>query len=282
MRNEQIVSDAVSKVTEAATIDEIKSGLTAFIKFYEEKPKLRKRLCGQLIDEAIIFGANYIIPKPNQKRNAVFIPPKAAPVVMILSFIPKIDDAEEIYEGLKRYLSRCNEFTEPIEDIVTEKEMRAVIDSAQTKFKILDIVAPAKPLMIVSLNNSHIIRDSECGISADKASRESVIFVYHPRDVSKHDRVFIFAHELGHALHLALTGDVDVIPDKFDAFNESLGVSVKLQTIPLKQEAFADVTAFAILSGGKLEKHLPHQFSEPMLEAFNRYIGFVTGNYLKK
>jgi hypothetical protein len=280
MNNEQILSSTISKIIDARSIDEMKTGIEAFIRVSDKTPKLRERLCEALIDEVILFVAGYLKPLQKQKNNVLFIPPDAAPLAMIPTCVPLSGSTQMIYEGLKRYLSRCGEFTAPMEDIVTEEEMHMVLDSAQEKFRILNIIAPVKPLIIMSLNNSHYVRNCECGIADGPASRESVIFVYHPRDVSICDRLFIFAHEVGHSLHLALTGDVEVIPDGFDEFNEAL--DIKLQTTLQKQEAFADVTAFAILGSGSLKKHLPHPFTEPSLDAFNRYISYVTNNYLKQ
>ncbi|MCL1833924.1 MAG: hypothetical protein FWG49_05410 [Leptospirales bacterium] len=47
-------------------------------------------------------------------------------------------------------------------------------------------------------------------------------------------------------------------------------------------EAFADVAAFAILGSGDLKKHLPHPFSDSMLDVFNRYVSYITGSVLKQ
>ena len=70
------------------------------------------------------------------------------------------------------------------------------------------------------------------------------------------------------------------MPDKFDEFNEALGV--KWMNDYEKQEAFADVAAFAILGSGDLKKHLPHPFSDSMLDVFNRYVSYITGSVLKQ
>ena len=84
-------------------------------------------------------------------------------------------------------------------------------------------------------------------------------------------------HEIGHALNLALTGDVTVIPDGFDEFNERLNIS--WTSIVQKQEAFADVASFAILNSEELEQHLPTQFSAPMRDCFDTYISEVIDKY---
>lgn len=81
-----------------------------------------------------------------------------------------------------------------------------------------------------------------------------------------------------HALHLALTSEVDVIPDKFDKFNESLGLpQMKLEE---KQECFADAVAIAILSCDELKDHLPVELHNQVLPYFEKYISYITQEYL--
>jgi Zn-dependent peptidase ImmA (M78 family) len=94
--------------------------------------------------------------------------------------------------------------------------------------------------------------------------------LYHPRQNELHDRVFIFAHELGHAIHFALTGNVDVLPDGFDKFNDSF--YPKLETLKDKQEAFADTVAFAILNIKGFGTHFPTRFTKDMSPNFARYV----------
>ena len=277
---EKIADGLVDKIAYVKSLDELKAVVRSILEFACAYPKYKKRMNGQLFEAIIIGGSQYLYPHPAQDKNVVFIPPDAAPIVMIPAYIQVSPEADIIRDGLKKLLKKLSEFSEPMEDIVTEAEMNAVLDNAQSKFGMMDIIAPEKPLKIVSFNHSHAVYNCECGMSASPGSRESVIFVYHPRDVIPCDRVFIFAHEIGHALHLALTGDVDIIPDKFDEFNEALNVD--LDTIYLKQEAFANVAAFAMLNGNGLNKHLPHQFSETMLECYDKYIGYVTRSHLNQ
>ena len=271
------ISSVIAEISEAGTLDEVKTGVTAFIEFSDANPKLRKQLCRRLAEEIICLSEPYLRPLPGRKKNVVFIPPEIAPVMMILTCVPIMEGEESIYEGLNRFLAKTDEFISPVENIATEEEMNAVLDNAQEKFRLLDIVAPVKPLKIMSLNNSHIERNCECGITDSPTISEAVIFVYHPLDVSVCGRVCIFAHEIGHALHLALTGDVEVIPDGFDDLNKALDIT--WQTVQQKQDAFADVAAFAMLNSKGLKKYLPHRFSEPLLSCFDNYIANITNAY---
>ena len=272
------VLGVISQIEDADTLDGLKAGVTSFLRFWDANPKARNQLCAGLMETVVLASSLYLRPRPDQGKNVVFVPPDAAPVVMIPTCVPLAGSEDAVYDGLNRLLMKIGEFAGPMEDAATEEEMNAVLDNAQRKFKALDIIAPSKPLMVVSLNNSHCRHNCECGIGDSAASPEAVILVYHPRDVSRCDRVFIFAHEIGHALHLALTGSIKDIPVGFDEFNDAL--DIQWHTLQEKQEAFADVTAFALLNGGGLNKHLPHRFSDTMLEYYDRYIGHITSKHL--
>jgi hypothetical protein len=181
-----------------------------------------------------------------------------------------------IVAGLKRFVAKCMELGEPIHEAITHEEINAVLNGAQKSYRLVDILAPKQPLKILLFNNSHVEHDSECGVPADP-EREAVIFLYHPRE-TVHGRVFIFAHELGHALHLSLTKSAEVLPADFDRFNENLGIT--FDSVSQKQEAFADVTAMAVLSGGGLAEHLPHEFGDAMLKSFDMYIRYAIRKHL--
>lgn len=266
-------------VVKAQPIDELRRSVIRLVDYMDANKESAASLCARLIQAITEFGRPYMKPRPGQDKNVVFIPCEDAPVVMITTCIPITEDAESVIGGLRRFADRCGEFSEPMEDIVSEAEMDLVLDAAQKKFGVLDIVALFNPLKILSLHNTHRVFDCECGIS-DGYHREAVIFVYHPRNVSVHDKVYIFAHELGHALHLGLTGDVNRIPERFDVFNESLGI--KEMTLHEKQESFADAAAIAILNNDGLREHLPGQLSERLPPYFEKYIKYVTDAHFKK
>jgi hypothetical protein len=124
---------------------------------------------------------------------------------------------------MKKYLAECVLLGDPIEQAISEDEITAVLSVAQRRFHILDIIAPDKPLRILRLSNSHKEMNSAYGVPTTLNSA-GTIMLYHPRDIEVHDRIFIFAHELGHALHFAMTKDIDVFPDGVDKLNELFGM----------------------------------------------------------
>jgi hypothetical protein len=133
------------------------------------------------------------------------------------------------------------------------------------------LIAPGKSIQILRFANSHTEHNSQCGIP-NNPELTSTIFLFHPKENGIYDRVFIFAHELGHAIHLALTHDINILPDGFDEFNTKLGV--KLKTLKEKQEAFADSAALEILNTKGLRTHFPTGMSKDM--------SYIHANYLRK
>ena len=193
--------------------------------------------------------------------------------MLLFTCVELIARVSSVVAGLRKFVSRCDEFCQPIEPFITLEEINDTLDVAE-RLGVIGFVAPIKPLFIILLNSSHKVRDSEYGISGD-GSRTGTIMLYHPRNTDVHDRVFIFALELGHALHLALTGDIRVLPEGFDGFNESMGVQERARKIPdnVKSELFADAAAIAILGAGSgLEEHLPVGIQLEFTPYFARYI----------
>jgi hypothetical protein len=282
--NTDIEYQAIHNILGCQTAEEIKTAVSAFIAEAdkaraERGGKAVRGLCKRLTDTLANWLAIYKTPAFDSPLNVRVVPPVHALALMLSMNVPLGGTQELIIGGLKRFLDRCDEFTAPIEDAVTPDEIEAVLEAAERSFKIISLIAPKAPLCILRMNNSHIIHNSECGVPSNP-EHEAVILVFHPREVSVHDRVFIFAHELGHALHLALTHDVNVLPDKFDDFNAALGVTPT--SASHKPEMFADAAAYAILGDERLREHLPKEFLGEALPYFKRYLNYITATEWNK
>jgi len=226
-------------------------------------------LCQQLVNRFVKWAKPYERPASGAAWNAVIVPPEHAPVMLLPSCVPFGGSSNDVIHGLKNFAARCDEFTPPVYDAITTAEIKRVLNAAQREFMMLDVIAPNDPLRILRFNNSHVEHNSQCGFPANP-ERPSTIFLYHPRENETYDRVFIFAHELGHALHFSLTRDIEIMPEGFDELNES--IRIKFQTQKEKQEAFADATALALLNVKGLGTHFPTPFSKALAPCFARYL----------
>jgi hypothetical protein len=145
-----------------------------------------------------------------------------------------------------------------------------VIDIALRRFSLIDILAPVTPLVIMRLNNANKRCNSMCGVIGEGSGTRAILVMFNPRN-EENDPVYIFAHELGHAFHLALTHEPQIMPARFDELNELLGV---ITVIPIsdKIEVFADVFAMALLNCPELKVHNPFIEFEHVIPYFDKYI----------
>jgi len=270
--DERKIDELISEILDSSELPALKANIRELRSRAEEADDMLGWVIRNSFYDAVVKrDATYQRRMQGFKHNAVIIPPELALAAMITGFVPIGGNHHDFIDGLARFIQRCDMLLDPITPAITEAEIKATISAAQRAFGMIDIIAPAYPLRVFRFNHSHITHNSECAVLGGD-SRQSFMFLYHPRDCDIHDRVFIFAHELGHALHNALTGDVDIVPDGYDSFNKRLGVKIDEQKD--KQEGFADAVAIAILGSpnSRLKSHLPTQFSKAISPMFVRYI----------
>jgi hypothetical protein len=277
-------SKRASAIADSQTFSDIKTAITAFLAAVDEvQDELNGMLvwefCRQLTKRLTAWAEPYAAAPRGSKHNAVVVPPEHAPLMLLKCSLPINGSPNEILDALKKFVGRCDEFVPPICDAITVAEMNRVLNAAQKAYRLIDIIAPKEPLKILRFDYSNIVYNSQCGLS-DNPDRPATVMIYHPRAVDTHDRVFIFAHELGHALHQTLTGDVSITPDGFDKFNES--VSGKFNSAEEMQECFANAAALSILNVKGLGAHFPSQFSKDMSPNFARYFRGLCENALRK
>jgi len=107
--------------------------------------------------------------------------------------VPYTKNVALIIDGLNRFVKRCDEFREPKNAIITEIEINLVLDVANRKYKMVDIIAPIKPLKIVLLNNSHFYYNCECGFT-DQGENSEAILLYIIRIKRKFMIGYLFLH----------------------------------------------------------------------------------------
>ena len=63
------------------------------------------------------------------------------------------------------------EFVDPTGIEITSQQIEMVVDIAQRRFILIDILAPATPLVIMRLNNTNKQFNSMCGVIGEGYSR---------------------------------------------------------------------------------------------------------------
>jgi hypothetical protein len=279
-----IDTERVADIFKCRSITDIKTAVQNFLVAVKKVSDVENGmfvwlLCQELERTFSEWAKPYELPEKGVELNTIVVSPEHAPIMMLSMTIPFGDTPTNILKGLEVFIARCEEFSTPIEAAITSDEIDLVLKVADEKFKIISLIAPKAPLNILRLNNSHFVHNSQCGVPSNP-EREAVIFAFHPRENSVYDRVFIFAHELGHALHLSLTHDIEILPDKFDDFNDALGIEPT--SLSHKPEMFADTVAYAILGDDSLREHLPKEFHPEMSKLFERYVRYITATEWNK
>lgn len=264
--------DPIEEIMKSKDILSIKNNIRKFVEYVENNKAIKTKMCKRLVKTIMGFVTPYMLPPIFDDKNVVIVPEVHSHYFLFATAIPSTDDVNMIMMGLEKFINRCQEFVEPTKEHITRDEINLVLDVAQEKYGLLDLIAPARPLKIIMFNNSHFYYNSECGFTDQGKDSEAILLIYHPKDTKNFDPVFIFAHELGHALHLALTKDADTLPYKFDELNKMIGMPMPDVEIDVKKEHFADAVAIAILSSPKLEQHLPSQLSKDLQTLFDSYI----------
>ena len=277
---EKSKSDTAYKLIEgifgSRDIGEIKTSASEFVTAAENLEGMHMwSLCQRFKDILLKQTEIYSTQPLSSKNNVVIVPPEHAPIILLYSCVPINGIPLDMISGLKKFIARCDEFVPPVYDAITVAEINRVVNAAQKTYRIVELIAPKQPMYILRFNNSHIEHNSQCGIP-DNGEQTATIFLFHLKEKGLFNRIYIFAHELGHALHLALTKNIDIIPDGFDKFNDC--IHVHFETLKDKQEAFADAVALAILHIKGLRVHLPTEHCKYMSPYFAKYIRAITEN----
>ena len=267
------------KLLFAESLFEIKKNAEKFLEYIAKNEDRAEVLHMEFMISAVGLFEFYTGECLTDDESAIIFPYEYSPFCLLMNYFSRTDNLKDIVKGINEFIDRCKEFIAPITEAITETEILAVLELVQNKFKLLDLISPGRPLRIHRLDNSHIEFNSECGSTVDEDGAESQIYLYSPREVELCDRVFIFAHELGHALHLALTKDIDKVPPEFDEFNKLLGVTVPEYG---KAEVFADTFALALFYNTKLDKHVPPKFNKDFLPLFDEFFSIMIKGALKR
>ena len=273
-------NNLILNITGSATITEVKESAERFLEYAAGHKVRAKALCIEMIESVSEFSALCMRQCMPADAKAIIVPPEYSPVCMIMTCVPNMKSADIIIAGLKRFIERCGEFEEPKTEVVSVEQIKTVLVIAQERYGYLDFVSPVKPFKVLCFNNSHRYRNNECGIGCDgDGNIESVLMIYSPREIKAGlvDNILIFAHELGHALHLAMTRDVNILPTEYDELNKALKAEMPEE---LRQEGFADAFALALLGDERLKKHLPSGFS--LSPYFDRFFKALIQKYAEK
>jgi len=265
-------TDPIGRITNSLSLKEIIENVKIFLQFIKEHKSQRVYMCRILartvLEYTQVHHLNHMI-NPNPK-NVIVLNFIESPLFLLRTYIGGLKHVGKIVSRLKEFLMFCKDCVDSTGIDITPQQIEMVIDIAQKRFCLIDILAPAAPLVILRLNNANKRYNSMCGIIGEGSGTRGIILMFSLRN-GENDPVYIFAHELGHAFHLALTHEPQIMPAKFDELNELLGIT-KVIPISDKIEVFADVFAMALLNCPELKAHNPFVELEHLISYYDKYI----------
>lgn len=264
--------DVISRVTNSLSLKEMVENIKSFLKFVEKNKSQRIYLCRTLSHMVVDYTLGYHLEhmiNPQNKR-IIILSYEQSPLYLLRSYIGGLKQIAKIILRLNEFLGYCEDFIEPTGIEITIHQINQVIDISESKFNLMNIIATVSPLIIMRFNTANRQFNSQCGVIGEGIETRAILMMFNSR-TKENDPVYVFAHELGHAFHLALTHNTQIMPAKFDELNELLGLE---KNIPIgdKIELFADMFAMVLLNCPELRKHDPFTEFVRFIPYFDKYI----------
>lgn len=209
-------------------------------------------------------------------RNVYVHDYKKAPVIYASHLLISISNIRDYKVRLRKLIDMFeNEFNEPKTVGLSKKQVNKILNFLQFKYGIFDIITCKTELEIFLFNNSHKQFNSFCEVFSDASQPETYskqyILTFASRS-EKHDPYQVLIHEIGHALQVALSHQVMMIPESFIEMNKELDVHLKNNTV-VTSDVFADIFSVVVMNKSYLAEHndLIRIFPSKVLDLFERY-----------
>jgi len=221
------------------------------LNFIELAPKKRdfNLLDSRMRSLIVMNGLFYPIGKTYSIHN------RLSPIVFLDSVWVRQSTANENIEQLKNIAMFINDkFTESKNVQISESSVSEIMEYLNLKFSFYDAVLKSNPIEIVMLNNTHVDFNNECFAYGTDGEVDCKLFVYHLKENSSYSPEYVFLHELGHVVHIKLTGKAKSVPNSFFDCIASEFPDMTLHTAP---EIFADCFAMAVMHESPFSKYDP-------------------------
>jgi hypothetical protein len=216
-----------------------------------------KTLSNCLINKAMMVNAGCVA------NNNLFsvIPPCFSVQPYLTTFGMRTGKVKETIEDIRNIIDFVsNNIVSPSGKYLSIQDAKDTITKISDKFPYFDIVGKLGILNILLLDNTHTLFNSLCGVNAEGSG--AVVIMYHMND-KQMAPVYVFLHELGHVLQIAMTGSVNYVPDSFIRFHERLSTGLK-QGMYDAPEVFADSFAIAVMYNTPLQAYNPFNFNDKL------------------
>lgn len=132
---------------------------------------------------------------------------------------------------------------------ITPKAVHEILRFLEARYQFLRRVRKGTPLFIILPDCSHKNLNGLCRTHLCQGNQtDCEIYLFHSLKHREYSPEYVFLHELGHVLNLALTGTLEIVPNSFWEFAETLFPKLTLAHQKSVSEIFADCFAMGVMS----------------------------------
>jgi hypothetical protein len=251
---------------------EAKHHLEMIDKFLDRQDVNRSAFCKKLaqsLNEWLFLLSNENIFEDKKPEYYIY-QTKVSLLYYLASNDLTLGRVREMRQNIKRLITYIDETSIPPSGrfLAVEKEEK-ILSVLFMKYPYLEIVSANRPLVVLNFNSTNRASNSFCG--TDEGVKSSVILMYNMKDNSVIPE-YVFLHELGHALQIALTGSADDVPNEFIEFHNSMPYTEKInQGDKDATELFADTFAISVMRNTELSCFDPFHFSDSLNAHFEAF-----------
>ena len=151
---------------------------------------------------------------------------------------------ERCMDGLHQYAGRFWYADTPI---LTEGDVAKVFQMVDTLFSYSQKILGTHPVDILLIDTQHERLNGETSAVLTVGGMRGCICMYRMQS-EEVNPTHVLLHELGHLLHIKVTGTLTDIPDSFNEHLLGLGIDCRKLTTAQLRELFADTFLLAVIS----------------------------------
>lgn len=223
------------------------SDLLQLIRYSGAKPKILNQLLSSVRQYNYVNILENRLNFPKSKHY-IFDEDKSAAMYLNLRWqkCPNIKDNLLALESIIDIIN--NEITFPQGPIISNSSINGIVKYLNRIYGYSEKVLKYKPLTILRFQNSDKRWNACCTtVITENDKIETIISVYHRHADSNASPEYIFFHELGHVLQIAVTGSCKEVPESFLHIASPIFPGLDTEYLDQAPEFFADCFAMGAM-----------------------------------
>ncbi|MDR1206375.1 MAG: hypothetical protein LBL26_13010 [Peptococcaceae bacterium] len=270
----------LEKLFHAGDLLEVNVVLKEFYQLLLDNQPIRAKACRALADQILSSYFGHLSNLLFENKRYISVSEPRSPLCYLASSGMQSGRIRQTMKGLRETIDYIDNFILPPSGAcLTMDSTETVMAVLTNKFPYFDVI-PTNPLFILHLANSHKAFNSMSGFGDGEEAGRGIIVMLHMKDMDIFPE-YVFLHELGHILQVAITKSPNTVPPAFLRFHNEIGGVPFSEGSPDAPDVFADTFAIAVMHGTELEKYNPFPFQEPLCRSFEAFYEALFRNCLQ-